>query len=532
MSNGLIRLSLLVALPCALTAVRGLTTSSTGGLNQAPATRIPTTAYISALYCKKCHNEANESKTDLCRLTEYHDWDSKDRHRIAWKILQEPRAKQIGELLSGPSGKDVSKDARCIVCHAMDTSKIAAARPDDPVTKYSYTLEEGISCVECHGPAKEWVFEHGLPTSQWRGFPRQKKELEYGMFDLWNPATRTKLCLSCHVGDREKGRFVTHEMYAAGHPPLPSIEVATFSDQQPRHWQIVREKDEAIRKVLAFKEGRLEQAELVAVDSLVALKASLELLTGRSDGDQGQPPMLDFAQFDCAACHHDLVQSDRSWRQARGSGHAPGRPLPPYWPRTLVRLGLEAADPARADLWFKELKGKLHKFESAMTERPFGNIEKARTIGAEIIGSLDGPLASLDLKIQNKSGTGREIVGQDAALKMLHSLGKCAAERTPDYESARQLAWAFRTIYLEWSREPNQPNKEILEILDRLDERLFLTLGPGPTGKQTSIAQSQGARLKATASYNPSEFLKDFQTLLANLLQIQQVPPQQPGGGG
>jgi hypothetical protein len=321
-------------------------------------------------------------------------------------------------------------------------------------------------------------------------------------------------------------------MYAAGHPPLPSIEVATFSDQQPRHWQLLREKDEAIRKVLAFKEGRLEQTELVAVDSLVALKASLEFLTGRPDRDGVQPPMLDFAQFDCAACHHELVQSGRSWRQAHGSGHAPGRPLPPHWPQTLVRLGLEAADPARADDWFIELKGKLNKFESAMTERPFGNIEKARTIGAEIMGSLEGPLASLDVKIQNKSGTGGEIVGQDTALKMLHSLNKCAAERTPDYESARQLAWAFRTIYLEWSREPNQPKKEILEILDKLDQRLFLTLGPGRTGKRSPIVESLDARLKASASYSPSEFLKDFQTLIAKLPQIQQVAPQQPRRGG
>jgi hypothetical protein len=32
-------------------------------------------------------------------------------------------------------------------------------------------------------------------------------------------------CTSCHVGREADGRFVTHEMYAAGHPPLPPLEI-------------------------------------------------------------------------------------------------------------------------------------------------------------------------------------------------------------------------------------------------------------------------------------------------------------------
>ena len=35
---------------------------------------------------------------------------------------------------------------------------------------------------------------------------------------------------------------MTHEMYAAGHPPLPSIEVATFANSIPRHWWLLAEK--------------------------------------------------------------------------------------------------------------------------------------------------------------------------------------------------------------------------------------------------------------------------------------------------
>ena len=33
-----------------------------------------------------------------------------------------------------------------------------------------------------------------------------------------------------------------HEWYAAGHPPLPSFELATFESQMPAHWKSLREK--------------------------------------------------------------------------------------------------------------------------------------------------------------------------------------------------------------------------------------------------------------------------------------------------
>ena len=35
--------------------------------------------------------------------------------------------------------------------------------------------------------------------------------------------------------------MVTHEMYAAGHPPLPGFEIATFCSQMPPHWESAAE---------------------------------------------------------------------------------------------------------------------------------------------------------------------------------------------------------------------------------------------------------------------------------------------------
>ena len=303
------------------------------------------------------------------------------------------------------------------------------------------------------------------------------------------------------MGDPSEGKILTHEMYAAGHPPLPSIDVATFSDQQPRHWQILREKDKATKDHLGFEEGRLEQTELVAVNSLVALRTSLNFLTSRPEDNATPRPFLDFARYDCIACHHDIVQWDRSSRQARGSGACAGRPLPPSWPQALVRLGLEAADTVRADGWLKELRGKLRNFEAAMTERPFGNLEKAGPIACDIICWLEEPLNLLERKAQNKPGAGGGSWTRTQPSKCF-THWEARARRAPDYESARQMAWAFQTIYHEWAAKTKHTDNEILEILNRLDGRLVLSLGPGQlvNGLTSSIRLASVSKLPATTN--------------------------------
>jgi hypothetical protein len=480
------------------------------GGQPAPEKAVLTPNIVGSLNCSSCHGSPEKFPNQqlICRMTEYPIWRDQDRHQIAYEVLLEPRGREIAKRLN----IDLSaQDNACVRCHGVSI-------PQGVDQSQFVAKSDGVTCVACHGAFQEWIQEHQFPNNKkWRSLTRSQKEQLKGMRDLWDPRRRVETCFSCHIGNPSEGKILTHEMYAAGHPPLPSIEVATFSDQQPRHWQILREKDKAIRNDLGFKEGRLEHTELVAVDSLVALRASLKLLTSGSEGHAAAPPVLDFARYDCTACHHDLVQSDRSKRQARGSGHAPGRPVPPFWPQALVRIGLEAADPARAAAWFTELQSKLHNLETAMTERPFGNIEKAGPIACDIICWLEEPLDLLEQMVQNKPGNSGRIVDQDTALKMLRALGKHVAERVPDYESARQMAWAFQTIYREWSREPNQPKKEIVDILNRLDQSLVLTLGPGRAGKRTAIADSLADRLKVAANYNPGDFALDFKKLMAEL---------------
>ena len=76
-------------------------------------------------------------------------------------------------------------------------------------------------------------------------------------------------------------------MYAAGHPPLPSIEVATFTNSIPRHWWLARreERAEPSRSSSATKAGELEQTRLALVGAAVALKTSMKLLADEAKAD-------------------------------------------------------------------------------------------------------------------------------------------------------------------------------------------------------------------------------------------------------
>ena len=62
------------------------------------------------------------------------------------------------------------------------------------------------------------------------------------MTDLWDPIVRVRTCVSCHVGNVEQGKVLTHAMYAAGHPPLPGIEASTFAAAMPNHWKPLSQK--------------------------------------------------------------------------------------------------------------------------------------------------------------------------------------------------------------------------------------------------------------------------------------------------
>ena len=100
----------------------------------------------------------------------------------------------------------------------------------------------------------------------------------------------------------------------------------------PRHWQYLREKPEEARElILKKKRVDREQTRLVLVGAAVNLRESMRLLRDQAaecaKATDPDKRALDFASFDCYACHHDL--QSKSWRQKRPAAGRPGRPPMP-----------------------------------------------------------------------------------------------------------------------------------------------------------------------------------------------------------
>ena len=88
----------------------------------------------------------------------------------------------------------------------------------------------------------------------------------------------------------------------------------------------------------------------------------------------------------------------------------------------------------------------------------------------------------------------------------------------PDYETARQRAWAFAILSdeLEWSQEQGDADprrryqQRIKFIDDRLKGMLMLAL---PSGQNKEIIQELPKALKKQGDYDPRTFVDKFHAL-------------------
>jgi hypothetical protein len=306
------------------------------------------------------------------------------------------------------------------------------------------------------------------------------------MKDLWDPLRRAELCAYCHVGNLDEGKFVTHEMYASGHPPLPGFELAAFSNEMPRHWQYLRQKKPAVAAELGHREDELEETRLVLVGAAVSLRETMRLMAAEAAACVKKDDALDLAHFDCYACHHALESP--SWRQQRGYAGKPGRvPMRP-WSAELVRLAAQSAGDHKGD--GEQLTRLLGDVNKALDARPFGDpprVEKAAAALATFADGLAGKLKKMEFKA-------------DRAKRILAAFPEVFRPdaRLIDYDSARQIAWGYEVIHNELKAGDATSNK----ALQALDESLKLRL---PTKKE-SLAKPEGAwkdALRRVAEYDP-----------------------------
>jgi hypothetical protein len=465
----------------------------------APAESDRDQLYYGVKLCQECHAQDPDKVPGgpfVCLMNECIRWEEKDKHKHAYAALKDKRGQQMGKLL----GFDVTADEKCISCHAI----VAPAKYRDE----SFTLGDGVSCVACHGARGKWINLHGAPVGRrtWRQLSREQKESEYGMTDLWNPAKRSNKCDSCHIGSKEENKFVTHDMYAAGHPPLPSIEVATFSNEMPRHWEYIAEKIPVRQKLLHFEPGSVhfEQSKLVAAGAVVALRDSLDLLRVQAEecaaASESRALGLDFANFDCYACHHDLKSP--SWRQRRGYLGHPGRPQMRPWPVSLAKAVLQVV--GKDQQKNQEFETGLGALARAFSEQPFGNCAS--------IATASKGLESLLTRTAGSDSMATPGFDEASVKELLRSLCAVGLDAIPDYDSARQIAWALKIIYSEW-KGPESQDAEVRKILDTMTGALRLKL---PAGPKNDITKELPQALETVYDYNP----KTFQANLRKLSQL------------
>jgi len=240
------------------------------------------------------------------------------------------------------------------------------------------------------------------------------------------------------------------------------------------------------------------------IGGLVSLRESMKLLAAQADQGDTDKSWPELAQFDCYACHHDL--KSKSWRQKRGYKGNPGRPDMRPWSTALAHLGILQASKGDADQekkLAKDLHDKLKELTTAFTAQPFGEPKAVAQAARQTEEWANGLLT----KIRS------EGVDRAAAHRLLVGLGAESKSRLLDFDSARQLTWAFRSIQNELDPE-YKTKAEPAKLLKELDEQLKLDL---PEGKVEIAKDYLKDVLEKLNSFEAEQFQPRFEQLLRTI---------------
>jgi Cytochrome c554 and c-prime len=299
---------------------------------------------VSGCAAAACHhgNDARGSKG-----SEYSTWIAVDPHAKAFAALSKPESIRMHKAMTGRD-KGVEHNPLCLKCHGMSNEAPEALQAD------------GVGCERCHGNAEKWKATHYL-----RDFDR-----EQGFVDLRKLPVRVESCVKCHVGDGSME--VDHDLIAAGHPRL-RFEYAAYSANYPRHWAETPSNKSEGDEVRGWLLGQI-----------VSARGAAELLAHRAANKPDAWP--EFAEYDCAACHHSLAPNFRKERDDKLV--KAGKPIPlgrmPWgtWYNPLLPTLAKAtkADGDKLDASRKRLEGLMQKsFPNTGKVR-----EEAKTFAAQL----------------------------------------------------------------------------------------------------------------------------------------------------
>ncbi len=354
----------------------------------------------------QCHGSAVPRGGSNVMQSEYVTWTQDDPHSRAWETLSSEASRAMANRLGLA---DAQKADVCLDCHA---DNVATNRRGE-----KFHLSDGVGCESCHGGAENWLSSHYNTPEVGHA-----ENVSAGLYPNANAKDRADLCLSCHLGTKNK--FASHRIMAAGHPRL-SFELDTFTElwrtagRQP-HYRA--DADYVDRK------GRLGHADLWATGLLADARRRLQLI--QDDGFSGGSMFPELGLYDCHACHRSMKSVQ--WRRLPRHGNAePGMPFLTDGTFVMALALARSVAPGEAEGLSKALT-RLHVASSE-------NVVITRSAAAE----LDVIIRRMQSRLVGAGTKGRE-------LEILREVLATGAEGNYlDYASAEQAFMAVQMLIFE-----------------------------------------------------------------------------------
>ena len=383
---------------------------------------------VATCAASQCHGSAIPRDATGVLQNEYVTWTQSDPHSKAYETLGNEQSRLIAARL----GIGLAREASiCLDCHA---DNVAVNKRGE-----KFQLSDGVGCEACHGGAENWLSTHyNAPEVT------HAANLAAGLYPNEDADDRADLCLSCHLGTRDK--FATHRIMAAGHPRL-AFELDTFTElwrtagRQP-HYRV--DADYESRKKI---DGH---AYTWAAGVLAEGRRRLDLIQSGYFDSPGMFPELAF--YDCHACHRSMKTVQ--WRPLpRHGGAGPGMPFINDGTFVMALSLARAIDTDEADGLVDALR-RLH------------------AAGSSSVGAIRGAAAELDAILARMESRLTPAKLRNRNRQLLEEVLNTGAEGNYlDYVSAEQAFMAVQMLVIELG--DSQLEAELDALADSLnnDER-------------------------------------------------------------
>jgi hypothetical protein len=309
-----------------------------------------------------CHNGGGIAGQ---KRSEYATWAARDPHSRAFDALQTDRSQAIERIRAvAHRGADTllaDQDAFCLKCHSP-----AALEP----TARRVAASDGVACESCHGPASLWLTRHY--AEDWNGLSSADRGA-LGFRDTKPLLTRIKSCIPCHVGSSEAS--IDHDLLAAGHPAL-RFEFSAYHAVMPRHWSDRADKERTPDfELRGWMAG--QAASAAASMNLLAHRAAR---FGDAEAGQRRSSWLDFADYDCFACHHNLQNNVAARFQPAGNNPLQVKLPANTWYTAVLNQALIAGGLDHSRLDVERLNGAI----SSAVAKPPDIVSMAAAVSSEL----------------------------------------------------------------------------------------------------------------------------------------------------